>query len=150
MRQLFDVCSSSKLHTERFIGFVGRLSFVQYAGRVVRRAGPAPPVRRTGVSSRGVRTEMAAGPSAMLHRSTGLSRKQIRARRRFTTVLRQSRLRTTVGLISAIAGQPALILIKSVCRFPAIFIQMPYPEMRHGKIGTPLNDSGWRRLLRRD
>jgi len=74
----------------------------------------------------------AAGPSATLHRSTGLSRKQIRARRRFTTVLRQSRLRTTVCLISAIAGKPALILIKSVCRFSAIFIQMQYPEMRHG------------------
>jgi hypothetical protein len=57
----------------------------------------------------------------MLHRSTGLSRRQIRARRRFTAVLRQSRLRTTVNLISAIVGQAALILIKSGCRFAAIF-----------------------------
>ncbi len=31
----------------------------------------------------------------MLHRSTGLLHRQIRARRRFTAVLRQSRLRTT-------------------------------------------------------
>ena len=44
----------------------------------------------------GCSDSIAAGPSAMLHRSTGLSHRQIRARRRFTAVLRQSRLRTTV------------------------------------------------------
>ena len=44
----------------------------------------------------GCSDSIAAGPSAMLHRSTGLSRRQIRARRRFTAVLRQSRLHTTL------------------------------------------------------
>ena len=87
----------------------------------------------------------AAGPSAMLHRSTGLSRKQIRARRRFTAVLRQSRLPTTVGLISAIAGQPALILIKSVCRFPAwlveVFTARPGASEPHKR--PPMSELAW-------
>ena len=49
----------------------------------------------------GCSDRMTTGPSAILHQQTGLSHKQIRARRRFTTVLRQSCLRTTVVNVSA-------------------------------------------------
>jgi hypothetical protein len=52
---------------------------------------PVEPESPPGCSGR-----TAAGPAAMFRRQSGSSRRQIHARRRFTAVLRQACLRTTV------------------------------------------------------
>src|SRR3974377_851177 len=74
-------------------------------------AEPAP--RSVGPESPPVCSDTkATGPSAIHRRQAGSSRKQIHARRRFTAVLHQLYLRTTVLVPNYIGLKRALISIK--------------------------------------